>query len=291
MSHSTPRISYPYFDPATCRAELLRLISEPSAGHRIWCHALSLGDVEVAHGYTMPGTVVPAHELGAATCVLRVGGGVRSFDGPSRFVDLCFFPDGRLPTTTYSTGTHEFVLRGQSSARGVATSAPATNVETAWRLIMSLRLAPHKLDTAREIALALLAAVGDGRSEGSSVVTAARRLLDDGRAGGPRTRSVAAALGVSESYLCRVFRGTYRGTISAYVAIVRGARAAGLLWGTDLSLAAVATDCGYADQSHLTRDFRARFGLAPSDFRRLAPCLGKTRLQAVGKLQQPAAWG
>jgi len=34
------------------------------------------------------------------------------------------------------------------------------------------------------------------------------------------------------------------------------------------SLAAIALDCGFADQSHLTRAFRLRYGLSPGRMRR-----------------------
>ncbi len=60
----------------------------------------------------------------------------------------------------------------------------------------------------------------------------------------------------------------YRGT--TFPALVRNrrlARAMELLRRTDLPLAEIALMSGFADQSHLTRCFRAAFGVTPSRFR------------------------
>ena len=37
---------------------------------------------------------------------------------------------------------------------------------------------------------------------------------------------------------------------------------------TDISIAALATQCGFADATHATRTFRSFLGIAPRDFRK-----------------------
>ncbi|MBS1879776.1 MAG: helix-turn-helix transcriptional regulator [Actinobacteria bacterium] len=63
----------------------------------------------------------------------------------------------------------------------------------------------------------------------------------------------AEELGVSPKQAARTMRFTH-----AVARIGRGVRAA------DLDLAAVAAECGYADQSHLVREFQALAGASPS---------------------------
>jgi AraC family transcriptional regulator len=49
---------------------------------------------------------------------------------------------------------------------------------------------------------------------------------------------------------------------------LRAERAAALLRTTTRPLIEVAADCGFAHQAHMTRVFRAMFGVTPGEYRR-----------------------
>lgn len=66
----------------------------------------------------------------------------------------------------------------------------------------------------------------------------------------------------------RVFRRYYGMTPGEYVRRLRLEWALERIQRTAVPLASIALECGFADQSHLTRAFRQRFGLASSRFRR-----------------------
>lgn len=99
-------------------------------------------------------------------------------------------------------------------------------------------------------------------------VRRALALLESAR-GSLRLANVARDCGVDPAYLARAFR-RYRGTtMGEHLRRVRAQRAAALLVSTNVPIADAALACGFADQSHLTRVFRAELGLSPAAFRRL----------------------
>ena len=79
---------------------------------------------------------------------------------------------------------------------------------------------------------------------------------------------VAMSAGVHPVHLARVFRKTHGCTIGDYVRRLRLDFAAKEIVTTRTLLADIAVAAGFADQSHLTRTFKARFGLTPSDYRK-----------------------
>lgn len=80
--------------------------------------------------------------------------------------------------------------------------------------------------------------------------------------------SVAAELQLDPSYLARMYRKHRGVTIGEQIRSVRLATAKAALTMTK-PLADVANECGFADQSHLTRSFRGAFGITPAAYRRL----------------------
>lgn len=83
---------------------------------------------------------------------------------------------------------------------------------------------------------------------------------------------VARAAGVHPVHLSRVFRNKNGCTIGEYVRRLRLDYAAKQIVATDTLLGEIAIAAGFADQSHLTKTFKARFGITPSDYRRLHRC-------------------
>src|SRR4029453_14867061 len=86
-------------------------------------------------------------------------------------------------------------------------------------------------------------------------------------------QDLAAGACLSAGYLSRVFRQHYGiGPVAAFE-LLRLARAATLLVRSNLSVAAVAHDCGFANPYHFSRRFHRRYGQPPGRYRRASPRL------------------
>jgi len=83
-----------------------------------------------------------------------------------------------------------------------------------------------------------------------------------------RVGDLAAEQGVHPVYFARVFRHHFQTTPGGYVRRLRLEWAISRVLETAESLSSIALDCGFADQSHLTRAVRARYGLSPGALRR-----------------------
>jgi AraC-like DNA-binding protein len=77
------------------------------------------------------------------------------------------------------------------------------------------------------------------------------------------TEELSRLSGLSESYLIRAFHYEFGLPPHAYHLRVRLAAACELLSG-GLAVASVAYECGFADQGHLSRKFKAVYGLTPA---------------------------
>lgn len=93
----------------------------------------------------------------------------------------------------------------------------------------------------------------------------ATAALADGRAS---VADVAALCGLSRSYFIRAFHATTGLTPHRWARERRLQRARDLVADTSEPIAAIAASCGFADQSHFTRAFRARWGESPASYRR-----------------------
>jgi AraC-like DNA-binding protein len=96
----------------------------------------------------------------------------------------------------------------------------------------------------------------------------ARELLDAEQDFSVTAEDLEAASGIDRYALARAFRtrfatSPHRYLVGRRLQQVKAAIAAGL------SLADTAASCGFADQSHMTRHFKARFGLTPGRYARL----------------------
>jgi two-component system response regulator YesN len=81
-------------------------------------------------------------------------------------------------------------------------------------------------------------------------------------------RDVAEAAGLSVSRALHLFKKESGVTLSAYVARQRIDYAIYLMKHTDRSMADIASECGFFDQSHFTKTFRALEGTPPLRYRR-----------------------
>lgn len=110
---------------------------------------------------------------------------------------------------------------------------------------------------------ALLARAGSATSARPDVARAWRRLEQTG--GGLSIAALAAELGCSRRHLSSAFAAELGLAPKAVARILRFRRAARLLE-AGAELARVAAVCGYADQPHLNREFRALAGRTPGTF-------------------------
>lgn len=141
------------------------------------------------------------------------------------------------------------------------------------RLVDQLRDAPGWDARFDAVEAFLLARVDAGPRPTPAVAWALSRLwATEGRV---RVESLAAQLGCSRRYLHARFReqiGLPPKTVARLIrfgAVRRRIERAPIRW------ADIAYECGYADQSHLNRDFRELAGTTPSDFvTRLLPGYG-----------------
>ena len=79
---------------------------------------------------------------------------------------------------------------------------------------------------------------------------------------------VAELAGVHPGYLAELFRKHFGVSLGEWVRNRRLEFARAALRSTDTPIAAIAFQAGFADQSHLTRLFLARFGVTPGEYRR-----------------------
>lgn len=84
-----------------------------------------------------------------------------------------------------------------------------------------------------------------------------------------RIEKLAAIAKLSCSHFSRAFHATAGETPSRFVIRRRVERAEQLILHTDKPLSEIALDCGMADQSHLTKQFRRFYGMAPGKWRKL----------------------
>ncbi len=80
---------------------------------------------------------------------------------------------------------------------------------------------------------------------------------------------LAAECGLSARHFARAFRASTGMPPHRWLVMRRAERAKELLGKPALSVADVAATCGFADQSHLTRVFKAIFGVTPAAWRRV----------------------
>ncbi len=83
----------------------------------------------------------------------------------------------------------------------------------------------------------------------------------------PSMREVATLLSFNEKYFCTEFRKYTGLSFKSYLRAKKLSYARRLLLSTDISMLQVAEQSGYATQSHFNREFKAYYGISPSDMR------------------------
>jgi AraC family transcriptional regulator len=146
-----------------------------------------------------------------------------------------------------------------------------------WRLLSTAGVdrekAPSLLSDGFWEMVDALEAVGASPASPSAPPPWLRRvhdLLHDCAGAAPPVRDLARAAGVHPVYLARAFRRAYGVPVTEYARRLRVRAAADRVASTELSLARIACEAGFADQAHLTRELRRETGLTPGALRRAA---------------------
>jgi AraC-like DNA-binding protein len=111
------------------------------------------------------------------------------------------------------------------------------------------------------------------RGEDYSAVAQVVRHIQTHFAGPLRVKELAAQAGLSGYQFEQRIRKIFQLTAGQLIQKTRMEAAVQRLRETNDSIATVALDCGYSDQSAFTRQFRQTLGLSPSDYR--AACGGR----------------
>jgi AraC family transcriptional regulator len=144
-----------------------------------------------------------------------------------------------------------------------------------WQLAGELKARDSSWGLAAEgLALQLVALAGrvrDGRPvpRGRPWLRDVHDLLQERVPDQTTLTDLAAAVGVHPVHLARTFRREYGMTVAQYARSLRLDWAAERLTAGDCTLAAVAAEAGFADQSHFTRAFRDHVGVTPGRYREL----------------------
>jgi AraC-like DNA-binding protein/quercetin dioxygenase-like cupin family protein len=119
------------------------------------------------------------------------------------------------------------------------------------------------------LALELRAAVARGREATGREPRLAMvvDLLSSDLAAPPSLTVLAGEVGLHPAHLDRLFRAHHGESIGEHGRRIRLEWVAERLAGSDEGIASLAARAGFADQSHLTREFRRRFGVTPGRYR------------------------
>jgi AraC family transcriptional regulator len=79
---------------------------------------------------------------------------------------------------------------------------------------------------------------------------------------------IAIYLGISQCHFGRLFKQSMEMTVHAYLIQQRVKKAQRLLQETELSILVIAEQCGFANPSHLAKNFRKHTGMTPRQFRK-----------------------
>jgi len=146
------------------------------------------------------------------------------------------------------------------------------------RLCARLNREFHKTDNAASLAIEGLALeilaeasrrTGAGIGAAPSWLRQAREIIVEHFAETLRLTEIAATVGVHPVYLATAFRKKYGMTVGEFVRKLRIEHACGVLMKGESSLADIALQTGFADQSHFSKVFKSYMGTTPSKYRRV----------------------
>ena len=245
-----------------------------AAALRPWVSNLLVYREHFAPGQGLVERVLPD---GALRLVVNIGrGGEPLLIGPSTEAALVRL-DGRMQglSITLKPGAAP-ALFGLPAGELASTTVPLRELwlDAAEALAAAIDDAPDDQARADAVQRALLARLARptrlraGSGPMPAQARQAQRLLAQS---GAKVVEAAAALRIGERRLQQLFHEQVGLPPRQWARLARLHRGLRLLrCEPDLPWAQLAADAGYADQAHLSHEFRAQCGITPSDFRRLA---------------------
>ncbi len=197
---------------------------------------------------------------------------------------LALLPAGDTHSSSFSAGGAQVLAVRVAEGKGAPLLASSltgrrhdrvtASTALGWRIAGELEAKDASSDLALEgLVLQLLATAErasiDTPSNGRSWLSAARELLHDRAPGQPSLAELGETVGRHPTHVARAFRREYGLTVGEYARSLRLEWAKTQLALEEVSLARLAADAGFADQSHFTRAFRLHTGLTPSRYREL----------------------
>jgi AraC-like DNA-binding protein len=148
---------------------------------------------------------------------------------------------------------------GALSASLAQTAAESLRAETLMRAFLGTMLARHGERPQAGVGQAAI---------GAATLARVKDYIRTYYAHDITVSDLALVAGLSRAHLTRAFTAAYHMPPHVYLNAVRVAQAQALIRrGTPL--AAVALECGFADQSHLTRRFKGSVGVTPSAWQKM----------------------
>lgn len=84
----------------------------------------------------------------------------------------------------------------------------------------------------------------------------------------PTLSMLSSHFGYTRQYIIRVFKQQFHQTPAVYINDAKLARAVRFLTEADLRIDEIARRCGFEDANYFSRQFKRKYGLTPSDYRR-----------------------
>lgn len=222
------------------------------------------------------GARLPMHEHPRACTAVVIAGAVeKSYPfatHEARRTAVISMPAGQAHRDTFSRqGARLVVVEAEGGGEQAHVFTDWGAVVIAQRMRRELDLADAFSGLALEgLALELAALVARRaavRAAGAPWLEQAAEILRAEFRRPPSASGLGSELGVSPTRLARGFRARFGESLGSYARNARLDWAADRLLGSDVGLARVAYEAGFADQSHLTRAFTARYGVPPGRFR------------------------
>lgn len=102
-----------------------------------------------------------------------------------------------------------------------------------------------------------------------------RDLIENDLTGDLSLSALAASVSLSKPHFVRLFRNTTGTSPHRYIVKMRTERARQMIQASELPLVAIASEAGFASQSHLSRIFRRTYGVTPGEMRKQAGRKGR----------------
>lgn len=185
---------------------------------------------------------------------------------PDDFVSSCLADEGGLAASRYFSSPHIADRRMAATFRQLSAGlqempAESLRAESIMRSFLGTMLSRHGERPRLADSLP--------HNVGTATLARVRDYIRTYYQRDVTVSDLAAVAGLSRAHLTRAFSSAFHTPPHVYLNTVRVAQAQTLIR-LGVPLATVALECGFADQSHLTRRFKGSIGVTPSEWRKMA---------------------